>query len=120
MCCGGIYFPTNLGLGISNLTPGDEIIILKGEGYPAVDKETVAIVWIVAGFSALCNDGTAISCLSNTDITTTGRHFEQFEISEAAKQMEVEAEARRIEQDKLFAEDEPDWSIPPAFGTGPE
>ncbi|EKD52817.1 MAG: hypothetical protein ACD_61C00229G0001 [uncultured bacterium] len=104
MGCGGMYFPTNLGVRISELRPGDEIIILKGEGYPAVAQETTTIVWILAGFSALCIDGTAISCLNVSDFIRTGRHFDRFEISEEAKQMEKEASERRREMEAEEAE----------------
>ena len=40
MCCGGMNYPNPLGLRISELKPGDEVIILKGEGSPAVAEET--------------------------------------------------------------------------------
>jgi len=119
-----MYFPTELGIRISELKPGDEIIILKGEGYPAVEKETVATVWIVAGFSALCADGTTISCISISDFMLTGEHHDEFEVSEAAKQMEAEAAIRRAEQDRVLEElmkdDEPDWSVPDPFSNEPE
>lgn len=119
-----MYFPTDLGIRIGELKSGDEIIILKGEGYPAVDKETMTIVWIVAGYSALCADGTTISCLTISDFIPTDRHHDNFVISDAARQMEEEARLRRMEQDKLFDElldeDMPDWSIPDPFPSEPE
>lgn len=119
MCCGGSLL-TELGIKISRLDKGTEIIILAGEGMPPVLKDTVDIIWIVADYSALTAGGIRLNCIVNSDLILTERHFDRFPVSEAAKQMSAEAEARRLEQDMLFAENEPDWSIPPAFVTEPE
>jgi hypothetical protein len=85
MGCGGMYYPTDLGIRISELKPGDEVIILKGEGYPAATEETTDIIWQVDRFSAFTAKGFRLSCKTNSDLIVTGRHFEEFLASDIAK-----------------------------------
>jgi len=117
----GQYLPNEVSSRISKLRPGDEIIILKGEGYPAVLMETVAIVWIVEEYRAICNDGTTITGFDNSDILTTGNYYLKFEVTEAAKLIEQNAHKGRLEQERaLFDETDPDWSERGTFPTEPE
>lgn len=84
MCCGGMY-PNILGILISQLKPGDQVIILKGEGIPPVQKETTDIIWKVDLFSALTAGGISLSCKTISDLPLTGISFEEFLVSDQAK-----------------------------------
>lgn len=120
MCCVNFY-PNSLGIRISELKPGDEIIILKGEGNPPVPKETATIVWKVSGFSALTVNGVSISCVNLSDLIVTGRQFETYHVTSEALRIWGEVLAARKEAEAAEAADSvPDWSIPPAFGSEPE
>ncbi len=84
MCCGGMY-PNFLGILISQLKPGDQVIILKGEGYPPVQNETTDIIWKVDLFSALTAGGISLNCMTISDLPLTGTSFEEYLVSEEAK-----------------------------------
>ena len=118
MCCGGMNYPNPLGLRISELKPGNEVIILKGEGSPAVPKETATVIWKVDGYSALATNGTAISCMTISDLITTGRQFETYHVSAEALHQWGEILAARKEA--LGLDLEPDWSVPDPFVSEPE
>lgn len=117
MCCGGMNYPNPLGVRISTLKPGDEIIILKGEGYPAVAKETATIVWKISGYSALTVSGVSISCMNLSDLIVTGHRFETYQVNAEAMRLWGEVLAHRKE-----AQDgpEPDWTVPDPFPPQPE
>ena len=119
----GFGGPTPLGYFISQLQPGEQVIILQGEGYPRVEKETVDVIWQVAEFSALTAGGIRLNCRFNSDLTTTGVVLHKFEISEAAKQIDREVALARFEEGKLLSEldgTEPDWQEPGTFPSVPE
>jgi len=85
MCFGS--FPNPIGMLISTLSPGDEVIILKGEGYPMVQDETCTLIWKVDGFSALTVDGIALSCQNLSDLIVTGNKYETYKVSPEAMQI---------------------------------
>ena len=118
MCCGGMNYPNPLGIRISELKPGDEVIILKGEGSPAVSKETATVIWKVDGYSALATNGTSISCMTISDLIVTGNHFQTYDVSPEAKQ--IWDEILVAQKEALDVDREPDWSIPSTLGTQPE
>lgn len=99
-------YPSQLDIRIGKLKPGDEIIILQGEGYLPVSEETVAIVWKVDHYSAICADGTAISGNCISDFIVTGRHLEDYGISNAARLIQYQ--------------NKPDWTVPDPFSSEPE
>lgn len=89
MCYGGLFL-TNPGIKIRRLTPGTEIIILAGEGIPAVKEDTVDIIWIVAGLWALTAQGIRLNYLANSDLILTDRHFDKYPVSEEAQLIQIE------------------------------
>lgn len=97
---------------IRNLVPGQKIIILCGEGYPATQKETVAIVWRTDGPTALCTDGTMISPNSVSDIilTRTKLDPDTLVVSDLAIRLDEEATARVAawKQQYKFNDSEPE------------
>lgn len=102
---------------IANLRPGDEILILKGEGYLPVLQETAAIIAFVDGGSAICHEGTVISENCISDLILTDRHHESYEVNmEAMRIWNQVLAARKEAQDPI----QPDWSFPPIIGTEPE
>ena len=113
MCmCGG---PTPLGIFISQLQPGEQVIILKGEGNPPVPEETVDVICQVERFSALTAGGIRLNCLANSDIISTGTHVTNFEVSDSAKEIVNKAALDNFELMKMLLEDEDadlDWSAP--------
>lgn len=74
MCCGyrGGY-PDPGGYVIASLKKGDEITLQPGFGYPKADKERTLIIYEVHQVSALCTDGTRLSCRDGSGVTATGR-----------------------------------------------
>ena len=72
---------------ISDLEPGDEIILKEGYGYPKAKENTVHIIVAVDGLSALTADGTRLSCFDGIGITTTGKNFSDFVITKKAKEI---------------------------------
>jgi len=118
MCGGGMSYPNPIGERISQLKPGDQVIILKGEGSPAAWEETCTIIWKVSGYSALTADGIAISCQNLSDLIITGNHFEPYPVSPEA--MQIWDEILAAQKDAQDSDTKPDWSIPPAFGIEPE
>ncbi len=117
MCYNFMSFPNPIGVRISELQPGDEVIILKGEGYPAVQKETCTVIWKVSGYSALTIDGIRLSCNSLTDLIVTGNQFETYQVSPEAIQIWGEVQARKLEEE---TGKDPDWSVPVNFRSEPE
>ncbi|KKT42380.1 MAG: hypothetical protein UW64_C0005G0026 [Microgenomates group bacterium GW2011_GWC1_44_37] len=91
--CAGNYFSSNLGIIISQMTPGTEVIILAGEGIPAVEKETVDIILVVTDIYALTAGGIRLSPMANSDIIFTERHFDKFPICDKARQIQAEVQA---------------------------
>ena len=109
MCCGGMNYPNPLGIRISELKPGDEVIILKGEGSPAVAEETTTIIWKVSGFSALTVSGVSISCMTISDLITTDHQFETYHVTSEALRIWGEVLAVRKETEAAeAAETDPD------------
>lgn len=103
---------------IAKLRPGDEILILKGEGYLPVPRETFAVIAFVDGGSAICNDGTSISENCVSDLIPTGRRYETYKVNgEAMRLWGLVIAARKEARDR---DAKPDWSIPPAYGPEPE
>lgn len=102
---------------ISKLNRGDEIIVLKGEGYLPVFKDTALIVAFVDGGSAICHEGTVISENCISDLIVTGRRFETYPVNAEAMRLWGEVLAQRKE-----AQDgpEPDWTVPAPFASEPE
>ena len=99
MCCG--FYPDPLGQLISTLTPGTEVVLVDLEG-----KETLDIIWIVDGYSALTADAKILSCgCPFSDVIDTGRHFDRYPVSEEAKQIAKEAEEAAREYEDLLDED---------------
>lgn len=91
-------FPNPLGIAISQLQTGDEIIVLQGEGTPEAAEDTLCVVVAVSGFSALTSTGISISCMNISDLIVTGRHFDEYEISEAAAAILAEIEEKRRQE----------------------
>jgi len=103
---------------IAQLRSGDEIIILKGEGYLPVFEETEAIIAFVDGGSAICNDGTCISENCISDLIPTGRRYETYKVNgEAMRLWGLVLAARKEALDRA---EKPDWSVPDPFATQPE
>lgn len=117
MCCGN-SFPNPIGVRISELKSGDEIIILKGEGSPPVAKETATIVWKVRGYSALTVSGVSISCTNLSDLIVTGRQFETYHVT--AEALHIWGEILAAQKEALDRDADPDWSVPDPFATQPE
>lgn len=113
MCCGS--FPNAIGVKISGLKRGDEVIILKGEGTPPVQKETVAIIWQVDGHSALTTDGVALSCQDLSDLIVTGRTHPTFSGTAETLLFWNKVQIARREEGV-----EPDWSERGTFPSEPE
>lgn len=86
MCCGGgCGGPMDGADVIAKLQRGDEILLEAGFGSPAQDVETTQIIVEVDGFSALTAAGIILRCDDGQGVTPTGNHFEDFELSQAAK-----------------------------------
>ena len=81
--CGS--YPNPVGISIRELSVGDQIIVLAGEGDPEFDRDRVDIVWKVSGFSALTAGGVSINCLNISKVVLTGNHFDSFLASDKAK-----------------------------------
>lgn len=62
MCCGGYGFVPAGADVISSLRKGDQITLAPKYGMPAVDEERTLIIAEVALYSALCTDGTRLTC----------------------------------------------------------
>lgn len=69
---------------LSTLQPGDEVIVLKGEGFPPATKETTTIVWQIYGSVVVTNDGITLKSNNLTDLILTGRRFETFQTTHDA------------------------------------
>lgn len=109
---------SNLSKKISKLNRGDEIIVLRGEGYLPVSKDTTLIVAFVDGGSAICHEGTVISENCISDLIITGRRFETYRVNAEAMLIWGNILAARKEaQDPEF---QPDWSVPDPFPAEPE
>lgn len=117
-------FPNAIGEKIGHLTPGTEIIILAGEGYPAVSMDIVDIVWQVSGYSALTAGGVALSCRHNSDIILTDRHFDRYPVSDRAlriqKEIDTLADVIDLGGAGLELTDDPDITVPDPFPSEPE
>ncbi|KKT32286.1 MAG: hypothetical protein UW19_C0025G0006 [Candidatus Moranbacteria bacterium GW2011_GWF2_44_10] len=88
MCCGGSMYPNRLGVRISQLKVGEQIIVLAGEGYPSFERDRVDIVCSVDGYSALtAQHAIAINCNNISAVIPTGNHFDDFLISPEAKEI---------------------------------
>lgn len=97
MCMGmmgmGMY-PDETGVTISALTAGDEILInYKDEN--GRDRQKVAIVWKIDGFSGLTTNGEPISCGMGLTIIPTGNHFKNYSVSRDAREFVEKMEERR-------------------------
>jgi len=108
--------PSPLDEKISLLAQGDEVIVLKGEGFPPVLKETATVVWQVDGTTALTASGTKLTSGNISDLIVTGRRFETYFVNAEALRIWGEIVAARKEALDL----EPDWSVSPPFPTEPE
>lgn len=117
MCCGGSDFPNRIGVLISTLSGGDEVIILKGQGTPEVKKDTLTLIWKVDKFSALTVDGISLTCQNAQNLMVTGNSFETYEVS--AKALLIWGETIASEK-KAKSPAEPDWTVPVQFSTVPE
>jgi len=87
----GTTFPLPGGYTIADLKEGQEIRIAPGCGHPNSDKERVAIVAHVDGYSALTADGIMLSCCDGDGVTLTGKEYPDFELDENAKRILGEA-----------------------------
>ncbi len=108
--------PYTLDKKISLLVPGDEVIVLKGEGFPPVPRETATVVWKVDGVTALTASGTILTSGNISDLIVTGRSFETYFVSAEALHTWGQMVAAQKE-----AKDgqEPDWTAG-TFPTEPE
>lgn len=107
MCCGhgmGMY-PNSLGILISELKRGDEVIITKGEGYPPVPEETRDLILQVAGFSALTAGGVTLTCDTISQLVATGNNFEITKITPEARVFLELAVQRGSEEAQLILEE---------------
>jgi len=77
MCCGcGGFGHIDPGAyAIAELNEGDEIILKKGFGHPETNMDETKIILKVDGFSAICTDGTLLSCHDGNGLTRTGRNL---------------------------------------------
>lgn len=108
---------SNLSKKISKLNRGDEIVVLKGEGYLPVFRETTLIVAFVDGGSAICHEGTVISENCISDLIITGRRFETYSVNAEAMRLWGEVLVHRKEAQDV---PEPDWTVPALFASEPE
>jgi hypothetical protein len=84
---------------LSQLLSGEEVVILKGEGFPPVLKETTAIVWQIYGSTVVTSDGITLKSSNLTDLIRTGRRFETFQTTHEAFQVvgKIVAELKEAE-----------------------
>ena len=74
-CCGyGGYIDPGIYV-IAGLKKGDEITLQKGFGYPEMTKDGIKVIYKVDGFSAICTDGTLLSCHDGNGLTKTGKNL---------------------------------------------
>lgn len=72
---------------IAELKPGDEIIIKTEFGHPPVENDSAHIIASVDQFSALTADGIMLCCYDGVGVSSTGKHYDKFEISAEAKEI---------------------------------
>jgi hypothetical protein len=86
--------PHPAGPSIASLQEGDEITIKAGAGEPAAEADTVDIIVMVHGMSALTAGGIKLMCADEGLVEPTGIRDEPgtYEISELAQ--EILAEVR--------------------------
>lgn len=72
--CFGWSLPDPAGRIIAELKKGDEITIEAGYGFPTSDESRTLVVYNVDQFSALCTDGTRLSCRDGNGVKKTGRN----------------------------------------------
>ena len=70
---------------ISRLQPGDQVIILRGEGSPPVLEETTAIIWKVKDDVALTTGGIRLSRRTISDLILTNISIEEYLVSKEAQ-----------------------------------
>ena len=70
---------------IAGRKPGDQVIIKPGHGRPKVEEATIDIIVEVYDFSALTAKGRTLNCWDS--IEPTGKNFENFEVSDKAKEI---------------------------------
>ncbi len=108
MCYGHGFgsLPNSLGLLISSLQKGDEIIITnldsEDHGLPEID-----VILEVDGFSALTAKGSILTCHSNIQIETTGKQLAdgEYEITEKAQEIQADIARRRAEYELDLGDD---------------
>lgn len=107
MCfCDPKPYPTALGIKISKLKPGDEVIVLQGEGCPPVAKETLTIIAAVKNYSALTVEGTVLCGQSVSDLIVTGKNITTYELSPEAQAILAEIKACEAEEAGFWAEED--------------
>ncbi|HOX95842.1 MAG TPA: hypothetical protein PLI45_00455 [Candidatus Woesebacteria bacterium] len=76
MCCGGCGSFINPGAYVvAGLKKGDEIILQKDFGTPKTQRDETKIIYEISGYSALCTDGTKLSCHDGNGLTPTGKNL---------------------------------------------
>jgi len=118
MCCGRFDRPNSLGILISELKRGDEVIITQGEGYPPVQKETRDLVLQVARFSALTAGGVTLTCDTISQLVATGNCYEITTITPEAREFLAMAAANGSEEAQLIL-DEFKFDLDTYLGTDP-
>ncbi len=70
MCCGYGYFDPWSHV-IATLKPGDVIKLKRGFGFPAKKMNQTLTVWQAHRFSAICTNGTLLSCTDGAGVELT-------------------------------------------------
>ena len=92
MCgCGCLgSYPSDYGHIIAGLCRGEEIIIAASYGFPASQEDRREVVVDVEGWSALTNQGTALSCTDGVGVSRTGGRVQRIEFSDEARRILTE------------------------------
>lgn len=94
--CGGIgmgFYPDETGLVISELEPGDEVLINYTDDNSQT-RQKVAIIWQVEGFSALTTNGETLSCGQGIAVIPTGNNYKKYTVARDAREKLREVEER--------------------------
>ena len=87
-------FPDETGVEISELNPGDEILINYFDENRKPHQK-VAVVWKVDGYSGLTTNGEPLSCGMGITIIPTGNHFKKYTVARDAREFVLKMEVQR-------------------------
>jgi hypothetical protein len=87
-------FPDETGIEISELNPGDEILInYVDENRKSHQK--VAVVWKIDQYSGLTTNGEPLSCGMGITIIPTGNHYKNYTVARDAREFILKMGAQR-------------------------